>query len=103
MATVFFHRRAGPNGPEKTAANLIFSSGLRPEEFSSFGFWLLAFGFWLLAFGFWLLAFGFWLLAFGFWFLVFGFARIARSIKPSRRSRYYFTAHSFQPEVWQSQ
>src|SRR5690606_9556423 len=31
MATGFFHRRAGPNGPGKTAANLICYSGLQPE------------------------------------------------------------------------
>jgi hypothetical protein len=37
MATGFFHLRAGPNGPGKTAANLIFFSGLRPEGF--FWFW----------------------------------------------------------------
>src|SRR5690606_16605910 len=35
-------------------------------------------------------SFGFWFLVFGFWFLVFGFARVARSIKPCRRSRHCF-------------
>src|SRR5690606_5484288 len=78
MATVFFYLRAGPNGPGKTAATRIGFCGLRPEEF------------FLLVFGFWLLVFGFWFLVFGFWFLVFGFARVARSIKPCRRSRHCF-------------
>src|SRR5690606_30932038 len=40
--------------------------------------------------GYFLLVFGFWFLVFGFWFLVFVFARVARSIKPCRRSRHCF-------------
>ena len=50
----------------------------------SFFFFLFSFFFFLF------LVFGFWFLVFGFWFLVFGFARVARSIKPCRRSRCCF-------------
>src|SRR5690606_39640670 len=78
MATVFFQRRAGPNGPEKPQQPEQIFAACGRNIFLFFSFFLFSFFFFLLSFGFWLFAFGFWLLA---------FAGAGRPIKLFRRSR----------------